>query len=123
MLMKNNEIYNTAIKIAEAFRDENMYLPMRLNFYLQKNKKVLMDLSKDIEESRLKIIEEYGILNEDGMTFNIPEDKVAEASKELADLFDLEQEVNIYTISADIIPNDIKLTTSQMEAMLFMIEE
>lgn len=123
MLMKNSEIYNTAIKIAEAFRDENMYLPMRLNFYLQKNKKVLMDLSKDIEESRLKIIEEYGILNEDGMTFNIPEDKVAEASKELADLFDLEQEVNIYTISADIIPNDIKLTTSQMEAMLFMIEE
>lgn len=123
MLMKNSEIYNTVMKITEAFGNENIYLPMKLNFYLQKNKRTLIDLSKDIEESRLKIAQEYGILSEDGTIFNIPEDKVAEASKELSDLFDLEQEVNIYTISADIIPNDIKLTTSQMEAMLFMIEE
>lgn len=123
MRLKNIEIYNLAIKLAEVFGDDNMYLPMKLNFYLQKNKRILTELSRDIEESRLKIAQQYGVLNEEGTSFNIPEDKIPEASKELEDLFELEQEVNLYTVKVNNISDDIKLTTAQMEAMLFMIVE
>lgn len=123
MLMKNIEIYDSAMKFANAFEDSNMYLPMKLNFYLQKNKKTLMELSKDIEEARIKIASEYGELTEDGSSYNIPESKIAEASKELNDLFELEQEVNIYKIQMDQIPEHVELSAAQMEAILFMIED
>ena len=123
MLMKNIEIYENAMKFANAFGDNDMYLPMKLNFYLQKNKKTFMDLSKDIEEARVKIAAEYGVLNEEGTSYNIPEDKIAEASKELDDLFDLEQEVKLYTIKMEQIPEHVELSTTQMEAILFMIED
>lgn len=123
MLMKNIEIYDSAMKFANAFEDSNMYLPMKLNFYLQKNKKTLMELSRDIEEARIKIASEYGELTEDGSSYNIPESKIAEASKELNDLFELEQEVNIYKIQMDQIPEHVELSAAQMEAILFMIED
>ena len=123
MLMKNIEIYDSAMKFANAFEDSNMYLPMKLNFYLQKNKKTLMELSRDIEEARIKIASEYGKLTEDGSSYSIPESKIAEASKELNDLFELEQEVNIYKIQMDQIPEHVELSTAQMEAILFMIED
>ena len=38
MLMKNSEIYNYAQALTEAFRDNNQRLPVKINFYLQKNK-------------------------------------------------------------------------------------
>lgn len=123
MLMKNIEIYDNATKLAKAFGDDGLHLPMKINFYLQKNKKILMDLSQEIEESRIKIAQKYGVLNEEGTSYNIPEENIEEASKELSDLFDLEQDIHIYTIQMDQIPDHVELSTLQMEAMLFMIVE
>lgn len=123
MFMKNIEIYEIATQLTNAFKEDDLHLPMKLNFYLQKNKKVLIELSKEIEESRIKIAAKYGVLNEEGTLYNIPEENLTQASQELDDLFHLEQDVHIYTIRANQISDDIKLSTSQMEAMLFMIEE
>lgn len=123
MLMKNIEIYDVATKLANAFGDDGLQLPMKLNFYLQKNKKTLVSLSQEIEEARIKIAATYGVLNEEGTSYTIPEEKIDEASKELEDLFNLEQEVHIYMIQMDQIPDHVELSTTQMEAMLFMIEE
>lgn len=123
MLMTNIEIYNNAMQLANAFTGDDVHLPMKINFYMQKNKKVLMDLSKEIEDARVQIAAKYGVLNEEGTSYNIPEDKVEEASKELNDLFSLEQEVHIYTINMEQLPEHIELSTAQMEAMLFMIDE
>lgn len=123
MLMKNIEIYDAATKLASAFGDDGLQLPMKLNFYLQKNKKVLMELSTEIEEARIKIAATYGDLNEEGTQYIIPEEKIEAASKELDDLFGLKQEVHIYTVQMDQIPDHVELSTSQMEAMLFMIVE
>ena len=122
MKLTNNEIYGYAIALNEAFADNTQRLPMKVNFYLQKNKKTLVELGQDIEESRLDIIRNYGELTEDGTQYSISRDKVDAAQQELEDLLALEQEVNIYMISADNLPDDINLTTAQMEAMLFMIE-
>lgn len=122
MKLTNNEIYSYALALNEAFADNTQRLPMKVNFYLQKNKKTLMELGQDIEESRLDIIRSYGELTEDGTQYSIPRNKVEEAQKELEDLLNLEQEVNIYMISADSLTDDISLTTGQMEVIMFMIE-
>ena len=122
MKLTNNEIYGYAIALNEAFADNTQRLPMKVNFYLQKNKKTLMELGQDIEESRLDIIRNYGEPTEDGTQYSIPKDKIEAAQKELEDLLALEQEVNIYMISADSLSDDISLTTGQMEAIMFMID-
>lgn len=122
MKLTNNEIYSYAIALNEAFVDNTQRLPMKVNFYLQKNKKTLAELGRDIEESRLDIIRNYGELTEDGTQYSISRDKVNAAQKELEDLLALEQEVNIYMISADSLTDDISLTTGQMEAIMFMID-
>ena len=123
MKLTNNLIYSYAIALNKAFVDNTQRLPMKVNFYLQKNKKTLMELGQDIEESRLDIIRNYGEPTEDGLTYFISEDKIADAQKELEDLFALEQEVKIYKINPNNLPDDISLTTGQMEAIMFMIEE
>lgn len=122
MKLTNNEIYSYAIALNEAFADNTQRLPMKVNFYLQKNKKTLITLGQDIEESRLEIIRNYGEATEDGIAYSIPIDKVDAAQKEFEDLLALEQEVEIYMIKADNLPDDISLTTGQMEAIMFMID-
>lgn len=122
MKLTNNEIYTYAVTLVEAFADNTQRLPMKINFYLQKNKKTLMELAQDIEDSRLEIIRSYGELSEDGIHYIINNDKIENAQKELKDLLNLEQEVNIYMISEEKLSDDISLTTGQMEAIMFMIE-
>lgn len=122
MKLANNEIYSYALALNEAFADSTQRLPMKVNFYLQKNKKTLMSLGQDIESSRMEIINTYGEISEDGTQYVIPQEKIELAQKELEDLLNLEQEVQIYKINIDNLPDDIILTTGQMEAMMFMIE-
>ena len=76
---------------------------------------------KDIEKSRIDLLSQYGELDQETNRFTILPDKMEVASKELEDLFNLEQEVNIYTVSIDNFGDDLTLTTGQMEALLFMI--
>ena len=52
----------------------------------------------------------------------MPPEKIEKASQELNDLFNLEQEVQIYTIQESSLTDDLTITTSQMEALMFMIE-
>ncbi len=122
MKLTNQQIYTYALNLNEAFKDNTQRLPIKFNFYLQKNKNTLIALAQDIEESRLNIIKFYGQPSEDGEKFNITHDKIGEAQNELNDLLKLEQEVTIYTIPMTSLTDDISLTTGQMEAILFMID-
>lgn len=122
MLMKNSEIYNYAQALVETFQDNNQRLPVKINFYLQKNKKTLLSLSQDIEQSRMEIAQNYGILNEEGTAYTIPEENIAAVNNEIQDLLNIEQEVPIYQVSIDSFNDDLTLTTAQMEAIMFMID-
>lgn len=122
MKMTNNEIYNYTRQLMEAFQDGEQRLPVKVNFYLQKNKNTLLALAQDIEKARLEIAQNYGELDESGEQYQIPNDKLAAASKELEDLFNLEQDVNIYKINIDSLSDDLTFTTAQMEAIMFMVE-
>ena len=122
MKLTNQQIYNYANALVNAFQDGEQTLPIKINFYLQKNKKTLVDLAMDIEQTRTTIAQTYGTLTEDGSKFEIPSENIEVASKELEDLFSLEQDVQIYTINIDSLSDDLAMTTSQMEAIMFMID-
>ena len=122
MTLTNNEIYMYTRQLMDAFQDGEQKLPIKINFYLQKNKNTLLGLAQDIEKARLEIAQNYGTLDEAGEQYVIPNDKLAEASKELEDLFNLEQEVDIYRINIDNLSDDLVLSAAQMEALMFMID-
>lgn len=121
MKMTNFEIYNAAKGLMDVLSDEEQRFPVKVNFYMQKNKTTLFALAQDIDAARLDIVKNYGTPNEDDTQYVIDADKVEMAQQELNDLFNLEQEVTIYKVDIDSFPDDISLTTSQMEALLFMI--
>lgn len=122
MKLTNQEIYNYANNLAEAFQDREQTLPIKINFYLQKNKKTLMDLAMDVEQARTSVAQKYGTLTEDGTKFEIPPEHIETVSKELTELFSLEQDVQIYTVNIDSFSDDLTITTAQMEAIMFMID-
>lgn len=120
--LTNNQIYNYANSIIENFSEKDIKFPIKVNFYLQKNQTELMALAQDIEKQRIEIIQEYGSLNDKTQQFEIPPEKIPEASKKINDLFDLVQEVKIYKVKIDDF-GDIELTSGQMQSLLFMIED
>lgn len=123
MILTNNEIYTYARKLAEAFNDTEQKLPIKISFYLQKNKTTLLELAQDIEKARMEIAQKYGELDEVGTQYIIPAEAVETAGQELDDLLNLEQEVQIYTINIDTLNMDLAITNGQMEALMFMIEQ
>lgn len=122
MKMTNNEIYTTANQLVAAFNDDTQRLPIKINFYLQKNKKTLVALAQDIEAARMEIARSYGTLSEAKDQYIIPPENMEKAQKELNDLFDLEQDVPIDKISIDKIDEDLVLSAGQMDALMFMID-
>lgn len=120
-ILTNEEIYLINQKLNSSFKQSNQYLPARINFYIQKNKKIIADLASVIEEARNTIILEFGSPDEEGRVI-ISQDKVSEANKEIYDLFSIKQEINIDLISLESIEN-YSFTMDQMEALMFMIEE
>jgi hypothetical protein len=121
MKLTNNQIYTYATGLANAFQDSTQRFPIKVNFYLQKNKETLITMAQDIEKARMELLYQYGHLDTADNRFIIDNDKIQIATQELEDLFNLEQEVNIYKIDIDSFGDDIVLTTGQMEALLFMI--
>ena len=63
--LTNNQIYNYATDLMNNFSDKDLKLPIKINFYLQKNQLELLTLAQDIEKQRIDIIQEYGVLNEE----------------------------------------------------------
>lgn len=120
--MTNSEIYNIATILGKAFEDEKQVLPVKVNFYMQKNRATLMTLAQEIEKARVEILQKHGTLNEETNQFEFTNEVAETVVKELNDLLGLEQEVNIYTVNIDNFGDELTLTTGQMEALMFMID-
>ena len=82
----------------------------------------LITLAQEIEKQRIAIAEEFGTLNEETMNYDIASDKIAEASNKLEELFNLTQDVKVYKVKLDAF-GDADLTTGQLQALMFMIDE
>lgn len=120
--MTNSEIYNIATILGKAFEDDKQVLPVKVNFYMQKNRATLVTLAQEIEKARVDILQKYGTLNEETNQFEFSSEVAETVVKELNDLLSLEQEVNIYTVNIDNFGDELTLTTGQMEALMFMID-
>lgn len=120
--MTNNEIYNTALALMENVVNLNLTLPVKVNFYLQKNVTALLAIAEDIEKTRTEILSKYGTMNEETGNYEFEDDNLEKVSQELIDLFELEQEVPIYEISLDAF-GDIELNSNQFKAILYMIKD
>ena len=123
MVLTNNDIYNYASELAVEFGpDCNIKLPIKVNFFLQKNIKLLVELAQDIDNSRMEIAQQYGELNADGTSYIVPPEKMEDTSRDLNELFNLTQDVAIRTFNIDDF-NNIELSYKQMNALMFMIED
>lgn len=121
--MTNDEIYNYAVKLNNDFGEENqIYFPAAINFCIQKNKNTLMTIATDLEKARIDILQHYGEYNSENGSFSVPQENIDTANKELSALLSIEQEVKIYIGSIEDL-NNVELTSSQMESLLFMIED
>ena len=118
--MNNGMIYLYALTLNEVLNDNDLQMPVAVIFSIEKNKQTLMAVAQDVEKYRMDIIKKYG--EEIDGNYNVPQDKIEIANKELQDLFSIEQEVSIYKFNIEDL-GDIKLTSNQMNAILFMIED
>ena len=123
MLLTNNEIYIYAQNLLNAFVDKEQRIPSKLNFFIQKNKKTLIELAQEIERERISIAQSFGVLDMENNQYVIPSEKVYEVQKEFNDLLTLKQEVNIGRIGLSSLSDEYNLSTAQMEAIMFMIDE
>lgn len=123
MKLTNLQIYNHANAMLEEFGAEcNIKLPVRINFFLQKNIQTLTTLGKEIETARLNIVQQYGSMNDTGDAYIIPNENIAAATEELNELLSLEQDVALRTFKLDDF-DSVDLTYKQMNALMFMIDD
>ena len=115
--MTNLEIYSIANNLMKAFDDNNQRFPIKVNFFLQKNKKTLINLAQEIEEARINIAKKYGVLDSDASNYAITQENILPAQEELNQLFNIEQDVDIKKINFDDLDPNMELTTAQMEAL------
>ena len=108
--MTNNEIYFRANQLLEAFQDNSQKLPIKINFYLQKNINILTAAAREIEQARIAIIQEYGIINPEDNTYKIPAENIEKAQSELSDLLNLEQDIPLHLFSINDFENVEPLT-------------
>ena len=120
MKLTNQEIASYVQSLSTFSVD--IKLPVRINFFLQKNIQTIMIAFQEIETAKLGIGKEYGELEEGGMSYRISPEKMDIVQSELNDLFSLEQELPIHIFKLDDF-DGIELTTAQLSAIMFMIEE
>ena len=122
MKILNSTIYQLANALTSVFDNSDIYIPVKANFFIQKNTGVIAAAAQEIERSRLEVAKKYGVLDEDGQKYTIPQENMQFVTQELNDLFSIEQDLDIKTFSIEAL-GDAELTTAQMQAIMIMIEE
>lgn len=120
MKLTNQSIYQYTEALA-SMNDNEIYIPAKANFFIQKNISLLAAAAQEIDKARLEIAKHYGEASEDGQGYTIPSDKIPQAAKELEDLFAIEQDIEIRTFKLEDL-GEAKFTSAQMSAIMFMIE-
>jgi len=107
-------------------------LPAKINYALMKNKKALLEELQGIQEQRIEIMKSHAKKDDNGepvsengqFIFATDADR-EEATKEYAELLNVDADINIMTVTFDDIVkcDDMEpLTTSEIEALEFMID-
>ena len=110
----------------------NMKLPYKLAYAISKNLGKMEAEVKAIEETRLNIIKEYAVKDENGEPVVVDNkydlgDNVAAFTEEFQNFMSTETEVDIFTVPEAVLgaddPRFDVITVNQIAALDFMIEE
>ena len=125
----NEEIYILASQLQNTFIELNnhetiMVYPAYIGFCISYNFSILLKYAQMIDSARLGVGKKYGILHqsENGSSYDIPKDKQKIVEKEIQDLLNMQQEIEIYMLSYEEI-KEFQFSLAQMQALIFMIEE
>lgn len=119
--MTNIEIFNTANALMEAFgAEQETSFPVKVNFFLQKNMKSIVEMAQEIDKTRVEIMQKYGTLDEETQQFTFEQDQMDAANTELEGLFNLEQEVKTNMLDINLFDN-VDMTNAQVSAISYMI--
>lgn len=122
MKIKNFNIYQMAEGLSSLANDNTIYIPAKANFFIQKNIAMFAAAAQEIEKARVGIAKHYGTPDETSGNYQIPEDKMAIATQELNDLFNIEQELDIKKIKIEDL-GSAEFTASQMNTLMIMIDD
>ena len=115
----SNELFNIAEYISNNPFRVDTYIPVKYNFYIQKNIEIVLKEYERIQKHRRDILMHYGETEGDELT--IPKDKINDTNKELEELSNLEHELDLTILSINDIEN-LELTTGELKSIMFMIE-
>lgn len=120
--MSNAQIFALSNKLDSVLNAESRYMPAKIAYFIHKNRTKLAEQLVFIEQARMGIIQHYGTLDEATGAYNVPDESLNDANKELGDLLKIEQDLDILMIKLSDLDN-IDFTLEQMETLAFMIEE
>ena len=119
----NEEILRLCRLFSDFNTNQNVYFPAKLNYYIQYNMKQILDVGIEVENIRMEVAKHYGEKSNDGKeSYIIKPENFDAAQNELMQLSKATREIDIYFVSLDDFEN-ITLTSNQMQALMFMIEE
>lgn len=121
MKLTNQQIYEYA-NLLLSFKDCDIKIPVRINFYMQKNIKCIEQAAIEIDKMRISIGSQFGVPSPNADRYDIPKENIPVVNQELNDLFTLEQDLNIHMFKLSDF-DGIELTYQQMSAIMFMVEE
>ena len=121
MTLNNSQIFEYAQNLG-VFANCEIKLPIKINFFLQKNIRTITTAAQEIDFARIEIAKNFGVLDLETNSYAFPQEKLTEVSQELTDLFSIEQDLPITMLKLDNFA-DVELTYQQMSAIMFMIEE
>ena len=121
MKLTNQQIYEYA-NLLLSFKDCDIKIPVRINFYMQKNIKCIEQAAIEIDKMRISIGSQFGVPSPNADRYDIPKENIPVVNQELNDLFALEQDLNIHMFKLSDF-DGIELTYQQMSAIMFMVEE
>lgn len=123
MTLTNGQIYNYSKLLIKFNKNFHSDMSVVINYYIQSNISKILDAGAEVEKSIIFITNKYkdDQQNESGI-IKIKDEYIDKAQKELDDLSNIKQNIDIHFIKLSDL-KDIHLSTEELQAILFMIED
>ena len=120
--MTNKEIIQNYNNLS-ILRGHDISFPARVSFIITQNIRKLQPIFEDYENAKMIIARKYGYPapGQPG-TYNIPEERIEDAQKEIDELNDVDHDIKFLKIKLENIES-LQLSIQDMEALYPMLEE
>jgi hypothetical protein len=97
-------------------------LPAKLAYAVSKNLRLITPELQDFEKARIALLEQYGKLNEETHTYDIPEDKKAQVDAEFNTLVNTDVDLTPFQVDIEAF-GVIEITPNEFSSIAWMIRE